>query len=305
MNQPVFRFAPSPNGRLHLGHAYSALLNSAFARAFGGRFLLRIEDIDPIRSKPDFEAAIYDDLAWLGLKWENPVLRQSEHFDIYCQALHGLRQRGLVYPCFCSRKTIQNGHVADTATDPDGTPLYRGVCRHLPPEEIEHRLSENARNPDLWPHTWRLALDRAVAAARAADPTSFRYKTFSVDGVCHETTSDPALWGDAVVARRDVPTSYHLSVVLDDWRQGVTHVVRGADLKAATSLHTLLHRLLSISTPIYWHHDLIVDDTGSKLSKSRLSKSLADLRSEGISAAQVKALCRSHNPRLWDALGGL
>jgi glutamyl-Q tRNA(Asp) synthetase len=284
VTQPVFRFAPSPNGRLHLGHAYSALLNAELAARSGGRFLLRIEDIDPTRCRPEFEQAIYDDLAWLGLAWEEPVRRQSEHIVEYAARLDELRSRGLVFPCFCSRRAIAaavSAREAETATpwrrDPDGAPLYPGICRDLGAAEAGRRTAAGAAP------AWRLD----IAAALAASP-QLAYRRLAPDAAESVVAARPERWGDAVMARKEVPTSYHLSVVLDDAVQGVTHVVRGQDLEAATDLHVLLQDLLHLPTPRYRHHPLIRDSEGDKLSKSLLSESLAELRGRGVSAAEVR-----------------
>jgi glutamyl-Q tRNA(Asp) synthetase len=284
VTKPVFRFAPSPNGRLHLGHAYSALLNADFARRFGGRLLLRIEDIDVVRCRPEFEAALYDDLAWLGLTWEEPVRRQSEHFDDYRTAFSTLKGRGMTYPCFCSRKDIADA-VACRETggegwprDPDGAPLYPGTCRGIMPEEAERRIAGGEV------HAWRIDMNKALVQS----PGPHGYSRFDRSGREALCLAEPERWGDAVLVRKDTPTSYHLSVVLDDALQGVTHVVRGKDLEAATDLHALLQTLLGLPTPLYHHHDLVLDLTGDKLSKSRRSEALAELRARGVSAADVR-----------------
>ncbi|HZH51147.1 MAG TPA: tRNA glutamyl-Q(34) synthetase GluQRS [Microvirga sp.] len=284
MTKPVFRFAPSPNGRLHLGHAYSALLNADLAQRFGGRFLLRIEDIDLTRCRRELEAAIYDDLAWLGLSWEAPVRRQSEHFDDYRAAFAQLKGRGLAYPCFCSRKDIGEAVACREAEgrpwprDPDGAPLYPGTCRDMAREEADRRIAAGE------PHAWRIAMERALALS----PGPHGFRCFDRDGNGGERRADPGRWGDAVLVRKDTPTSYHLSVVVDDALQGVTHVVRGNDLEAATDLHVLLQDLLDLPTPHYHHHDLVLDLAGDKLSKSRRSEALADLRERGVSPAEVR-----------------
>ena len=285
MTQPVFRFAPSPNGRLHLGHACSALLNAELAAQLGGRFLLRLEDIDVTRCRPEFEAGIYEDLVWLGLSWEEPVRRQSEHFGEYRTALAVLQGRGLVYPCFCSRKDIAAAVARREAAgerpwprDPDGAPLYPGTCRALPMAAAAARMAAGE------PHAWRLDRGRALAAA----PQRLAYTRFALDGAEDAVMAHPGRWGDAVVARKEIPTSYHLSVVHDDAAQGVTHVVRGRDLEAATDLHVLLQHLLGLPTPRYRHHPLIRDEAGGKLSKSLLSESLADLRARGVTAEEVR-----------------
>jgi glutamyl-Q tRNA(Asp) synthetase len=278
----VLRFAPSPNGRLHLGHALSALLNDRIARRLGGICRLRIEDIDPVRSKPEFTDAIVADLAWLGLTYPEPIRHQSRHLAEFAAARERLAASGLAYPCFCSRGAIraQVAAAGATARDPDGSPLYPGICRHRDPEEVRARLDAGEA------HTWRLDMARALAAAAAGGP--FAYRAFD-DGGERSVPCDPAAWGDAVIARRDVPTSYHLSVVHDDAVEGITHVVRGADLEAATGLHILLQRLLGVPSPRYRHHGLIQDEEGRKLAKSRSSTSLADLRAEGVDPGAIRA----------------
>jgi glutamyl-Q tRNA(Asp) synthetase len=279
---PAFRFAPSPNGRLHLGHAYSALLNARLASAQAGRFLVRIEDIDPLRCKPAYETAILDDLHWLGLVWEEPVRRQSEHLADYRRAFDILRERGLVYPCFCTRGEIARatgaGQGRAVPRDPDGAPLYPGTCRHLAKAEVATRLGAGA------PHAWRL--DMAAALAVVAPPLA--WPRFAPDSENGRIGAEPSRWGDAVIRRRDVPTSYHLSVVVDDALQGITHVVRGLDLEPATDLHVLLQGLLGVPTPAYHHHALIREPEGVKLSKSRGSPALADLRAAGVTAAEIR-----------------
>ena len=277
MTQPVLRFAPSPNGRLHLGHACSALLNADLARRWGGRLLLRIEDIDPTRCRPEFEAGILEDLAWLGLSWETPVRRQSDHLSDYRRSADRLRARGLLYPCTCSRKeiaaavAIREGETGRPwARDPDGAPLYPGTCR--------------GRGAPNVPCAWRLDTEAALAAA----PGPLETVHFDPDGREEVRPADPARWGDAVLVRKETPTSYHLAVVHDDAAQGVTHVVRGRDLEAATDLHVLLQRLLGLPTPRYHHHALVEDSSGEKLSKSLRSESLADLRARGVTAQEVR-----------------
>nr|WP_238295960.1 tRNA glutamyl-Q(34) synthetase GluQRS [Methylobacterium soli] len=293
VSPPVLRFAPSPNGRLHRGHAYSALLNAALAARLGGRLLLRIEDIDPVRSRPDLAAAIEADLAWLGLRFDGPVRRQSEHLPEYRADLAALAARGLAYPCFCSRSAIAAAAVSAAPADhgqdpvrrdPDGTPLYPGTCRHLAATEVAARQAMGT------PHTWRLDMARALREpARAGEPGAYAYLAFDSQGAVRTVPADPARWGDAVIARRDVPTSYHLAVVHDDAAQGVTHVVRGQDLEAATDLHLLLQRLLGLPSPRYHHHALIRDPAGEKLAKSKGSQSLQDLRAEGVTPAAIRA----------------
>jgi glutamyl-Q tRNA(Asp) synthetase len=277
MSRPVFRFAPSPNGRLHLGHAYSALLNEKMARETGGRFLLRIEDIDRPRCTDALTEAVLADLAWLGLAWEEPVLRQSEHLTDYHDAQQRLRDMGLTYPCFCSRRDIALATAVTRERDPEGQPLYPGTCRHLSAEEHSRRLAQGE------PHAWRLAMDKAVA--RIGVPLSF---TEEGSGAPVREPAQAEAWGDVVLVRKDIGTSYHIAVVIDDARQGVTQVVRGRDLFHATSIHLVLQQLLGLSTPRYLHHALIDDTQGRKLSKSLGSKSLADLRDEGISPQDVR-----------------
>jgi glutamyl-Q tRNA(Asp) synthetase len=284
LTQAVLRFAPSSNGRLHLGHAYSALLNAGLAQRWGARFLLRIEDIDVTRCRPEFEAGILADLAWLGLDWERPVRRQSEHFGSYRAALQVLEAKALVYPCFCSRSEIaaavaarERESGATWLRDPDGAPLYPGTCRAVPGAAVARRIAAGEA------HAWRLDTARALEQA----PPPLAYTRFAPDGAEEAVAAHPARWGDVVVARKEVPTSYHLSVVLDDAAQGVTHVVRGRDLEAATDLHVLLQHLFTLPTPHYHHHALIRDEAGSKLSKSLLAESLDDLRRRGVTRSEV------------------
>jgi glutamyl-Q tRNA(Asp) synthetase len=277
---PVLRFAPSPNGRLHLGHAYSALLNAALAERMGGLCRLRIEDIDPQRSKPDLIEAIVTDLAWLGLTYPAPVRCQSRHMGAYRGARDGLIDRGLAYPCFCSRGEIRARIEAagETLCDPDGVPLYPGTCRALDPAVVADRLARGD------PHTWRLDTTAALRGVGGG----LGYVAFDEAGE-RRIAADPARWGDAVIARRDVPTSYHLAVVHDDAAEGVTHVVRGRDLEAATDLHVLLQLLLGLPVPRYRHHPLLLDPAGDKLAKSRGSQSLADLRAAGRTPGEIRA----------------
>ena len=282
--RPTFRFAPSPNGFLHLGHARSALLNAQMARALGGRLLLRIEDIDAARCRPDYEAAIYDDLAWLGLDWERPVRRQSEHMEAYRAALDRLDAMGLVYASFESRADIRREVAARPGwpSDPDGAPLFPFSRDAMSGEE---RLRRQAAGE---PHALRL--DMARAAALAGEEFGWREWGEAEPVIADSLPATPLDWGDVVIARREVPTSYHLSVVVDDALQGVTHVVRGADLKAATSVHRLLQRLLGLPDPLYLHHSLVLDAQGRKLAKSIGSESLRELRARGVSAAEVRRM---------------
>ncbi len=275
--QPVFRFAPSPNGLLHLGHAFSALTDFGLCQAAGGRFLLRMEDIDPTRCRPDFETAIYEDLRWLGLAWEEPVRRQSEHLDAYAGALGRLSDLGLVYPAFMSRAEI-NKATADPAwpRDPDGAPVYPGADRDFSMAEAESRMATGA------PYALRLRMDAAVAQA---GPLSWHE-----DGEGRDVVADPAAWGDVIVGRKETPTSYHLSVVVDDALQGVTNVVRGRDLYHATSVHVLLQKLLGLPSPRYHHHRLVLDASGRKLSKSDRDTSLRSLREAGKTPDDIRRM---------------
>ncbi|MGJ4907110.1 tRNA glutamyl-Q(34) synthetase GluQRS [Bradyrhizobium sp. SZCCHNR1015] len=281
---PVFRFAPSPNGYLHLGHAYSALLNVRCAQQSGGRLLLRIEDIDPTRCRPEFEQAIYEDLAWLGITWEQPVRRQSEHLAEYRAALERLQGMGLVYPSFESRAEIARlvaQRDADGAwpRDPDGAPLYPGTATSL----------SEARRAGLMAGgvPYALRLDMAAAIARVGR-LAWDEHGAGPSGESGRVEARPEAWGDVVLARKETPTSYHLSVVLDDVLQGVTEVVRGQDLFHATSVHRLLQVLLGLPAPAYRHHQLIRDAQGHKLSKSTQATGLRALRAEGVSPAEIR-----------------
>ena len=286
MPPPVFRFAPSPNGFLHLGHAYSALLNFDLARQAGGRFLLRIEDIDRTRCRPEFEAAIYEDLAWLGLSWETPVRRQSEHFARYRDAIEKLSAQGLIYPSFESRAEIAR-LVAERETagvwprDPDGAPLYPGAAKSLSVGERQ-RLIESGL-------PYALRLDMAAACARAKK-LGWTEHGEGPNGERGAVAARPEAWGDVILARKETPTSYHLSVVIDDAMQGVTSVVRGQDLFWSTSVHRLLQDLLGISAPAYRHHRLVLDAAGQKLSKSTKATGLRELRAAGATPADIRRL---------------
>jgi glutamyl-Q tRNA(Asp) synthetase len=273
---PVLRFAPSPNGALHLGHAYSALMNERLAAETNGRLLLRIEGLDRSRCKPQLEAAIIDDLAWLGLHFDAPR-RQSEHDDDYATALARLEALCLIYPCFCSRSEV--ARVAEGRRDPDGAPFYPGTCRRLTPEERRARLARGDKA------AFRLNMSRALDAA----PAPLFWSEFGEGSVSHERPAEPAIWGDVVLRGRDLAASYHLAVVVDDARQGVSDVVRGRDILAATSVHRLLQDLLGLPAPRYRHHRLVLDANGAKLSKSRQSLSLAELRRGGVSPGEVRA----------------
>ncbi len=271
---PVLRFAPSPNGALHLGHAYSALMNERIGAETNGRVLLRIEDLDRTRCKPQFEAAIVDDLAWLGLRFPAPPRRQSEHGDDYAAALARLDQRRLVYSCFCSRSEI--ARVSKGQRDPDGAPLYPGTCRALSAAEARDRLARGDKA------AFRLDMRRAIDAG----PAHLSWTEYGEGAIPSRHSAAPEVWGDVVLRGRDLAASYHLAVVVDDALQGVTDVVRGRDLLAATAVHRLLQALLGLSQPRYRHHRLILDQTGEKLSKSRQSWSLAELRATGLAPAR-------------------
>lgn len=283
--KPILRFAPSPNGYLHLGHAYSALMTQAMAQALGGTMLLRIEDIDLGRSKPEFTAAIFEDLHWLGLEWPEPVLRQSDRFAAYAQAFEKLVQMGVVYPCFCSRAEV--AALAD-GTDPDGAPRYGGTCRAIERDVALGRIAAGEKA------AWRLDMNKILCHmnfslnAHEFSPAPVPGKLNADEQHLTLRTLHPEDWGDAVIVRKDTPTSYHLSVVVDDAAQGVTHVTRGRDLYRATDLQVLLQQLLDLPTPIYAHHELIRDDGDKKLSKSKGAPSLRSLREAGVTAAEVR-----------------
>lgn len=275
-SEPILRFAPSPNGRLHLGHAYSALFTAHWAERLGGKFLLRIEDTDITRCKPEFTAAIIEDLRWLGLHWPEPVWRQSERFGIYAGFAERLRAMGLLFPCFCSRSEIA---AASRGVDPDGAPLYPGTCRHLEPSDVERRLE---RGDGV---QWRLCSDIAIAKVGFLTFTVAQPAPLDRPQIRY---ARPERWGDVVIQRKGTPTSYHLSVVVDDDAQGITHVTRGRDMEPSTDIHVLLQFLLGLASPTYTFHKLILDGGGRKLAKSRGSETLADLRAAGWTAGDVR-----------------
>jgi glutamyl-Q tRNA(Asp) synthetase len=283
---PVFRFAPSPNGYLHVGHALSALLNAEMARATKGRLLLRIEDIDQARCRPEYEAAICEDLSWLGVEWERPVRRQSEHLDDYGGALARLQALGLIYPSFESRAEIARLVAAREAKeswprDPDGAPLYPGDAKQMPAAERARRIDAGEQ--------YALRLDMEAALARTG-PLTWSEAGAGPGGETGTVAADVSIWGDVVIARKETPTSYHLSVVIDDAAQGVTDVVRGCDLFHATAVHRVLQALLGLPEPRYHHHRLVLDETGNKLSKSTRSTGLRELRARGASPSDVRRL---------------
>jgi glutamyl-Q tRNA(Asp) synthetase len=270
----VTRFAPSPTGYLHLGHATSALTGCLAAKQARGRFLLRIEDIDRARCRPEYETAIYEDLAWIGLDWQLPVRRQSEHMQDYADALRRLESLGAIYPCFCSRKEIE-AEIAAAVQAPHGPegPLYPGTCRDLPAAARQERLARG--------DAYALRLDAAKGAA-IAGPLSW-----SEEGQ-GRIAVEPLALGDAVLARKDVAASYHLAVAVDDHLQGVTLVTRGRDLFHATHLHRLLQALLGLNEPAYRHHALLMNEQGKRLSKRDGALALRALRGAGLSPAEVR-----------------
>jgi len=261
--QSISRFAPSPTGRLHLGHAFSAIRAHDLVREGGGRFLLRIKDIDPGRSREAFIAGIEEDLGWLGLAWDGPVLRQSARTDAYRAALGALGAAGLLYPCFCTRADI--AAAATAPHGPDGSGVYPGTCRGLDSAERARRIASE-------PYAWRLDMARATAMA---GPSSWH------DVIMGEVDAEPTRFGDVVLARKDAPASYHLAVTVDDAWQGVTDVVRGMDLFEATHIHRLLQALLGLPSPRYHHHPLLTDAEGRRLAKRTGAPTLADLRASG------------------------
>lgn len=271
------RFAPSPTGHLHLGHAYAALFAFQAAQNAHGRFLLRIEDIDPVRCRPEFTEALCEDLRWLGLSWEEPVRHQSAHLEAYQTALARLNERGVIYPCFCTRAEIAaevaaSGHAPHHG--PDGL-VYPGTCRLLSPDLRVGRLAQGV------PANWRLDMQKA------------RELTGDLvweDRGCGRVKARPEDFGDVVLARKDVPTSYHLSVTVDDHLQGVTLVTRGEDLRRATDIHRLLQALLGYATPLYHHHALLTNSEGTRYAKRDNALTLRTLREAGRSAAEVRTL---------------
>ena len=266
MSKPIFRFAPSPNGFLHIGHAFSALYTWAAANKAGGQVLLRIEDIDLGRCRSEYREQIYDDLAWLGLSWPEPVRLQSQHFDDYRAATKALQGDGLLYPCFCSRKQITEN--SDGNRDPDGALRYPGTCRNLSTSHVRENQAGGKK------FSLRLNMTKAM----------------DMVGKTGQDYADLEDWGDVVLVRKDIPTSYHLSVVVDDALQGITHVTRGMDMYAATAIHILLQKLLGLKTPHYQHHKLVEDDLGRKLAKSDGDKSLKALRADGLRRKDLLAM---------------
>ncbi|MBU6297598.1 MAG: tRNA glutamyl-Q(34) synthetase GluQRS [Alphaproteobacteria bacterium] len=277
----VTRFAPSPTGLLHLGHAYAAMR----ARDAGERFLLRLEDIDTARCRPEYEAAILEDMEWLGLAFERPVLRQSSRSGAYREALAALQARGLLYPCFCTRKDVAEeiARSAEAPHGPDG-PVYPGLCRSLSAAARVRRMADG--------EPYALRLDAAKAAQQAGNLV-FEEEGAGPDGETGSIAVQPSLFGDVVLARKEMPAAYHLAVVVDDAFQGVTLVTRGNDLFAASHVQRLLQALLGLSTPAYAHHRLILDERGRKFSKRDRAVTLRALRESGVTPNEIRArLCR-------------
>jgi glutamyl-Q tRNA(Asp) synthetase len=277
---PVFRFAPTPNGRLHLGHAYSALMNERAAQRFGGRLLLRMEDLDRSRCKLEHEEGALEDLGWLGVAFDGPLRRQNQHVADYANAYRALGGLGALYPCFCAKSEVEKAWRADGGRlDPDGQPLYPGTCRALNPAERAMRAASRR------PPTLRLDMGRALALT----PVDLSFSEFGEGDEERIERANPAAWGDVALKRRGAAATYHVAVVVDDRLQGITDVVRGRDLYAATSLHRLLQHLLAINPPRYRHHRLVLDAKGEKMSKSAAATPLAQLRSQGISPTEIRA----------------
>jgi glutamyl-Q tRNA(Asp) synthetase len=272
MSRPIYRFAPSPNGELHLGHAYSALFTDFAARQSDGVFLLRIEDIDTLRCRDRFVQQIFEDLSWIGLRWSTPVRIQSRYLSHYVLAQDRLHEMGLLYPCFCTRSDIAG---ASQSSDPDGNPRYPGTCRALSVTERGKRIAEGK--------SFSLRIDMENACRSLTSPLRFHDL-----GSAQDIEADPARWGDVILVRKDIGTSYHVAVVVDDAIQGVTHVTRGMDLFEATHIHRLLQSLLGFPTPLYHHHRLISDELGRKLSKSTRDPGLRALREAGVSPHTIR-----------------
>ncbi len=274
----VTRFAPSPNGYLHIGHAFSALTAFRRAEAEGGRFLLRLEDIDHTRCEPEYEDAIFADLSWLGIEWEEPVMRQSDRFPIYAKALEKLTDLGLTYPCFCSRKDIaaEIDDIANAPHTPMGHP-YPGTCRNLNRDTVEQNFEGGK------PHTIRLNINAAKELI-GSNEISFEEETMGT------VTATPEALGDIILKGRDYPVAYHLAVVIDDAAQGITHVIRGQDLFEATHIQRLLQEVLELPVPIYHHHELITDENGNRIAKRDGGHFIRTLRESGIQPAEIPAL---------------
>lgn len=280
------RFAPSPSGDLHLGHAYSAKLNYDFTQQHGGTFILRIEDIDHLRCKAEYEQSILDDLTWLGLKWPTPIRRQSEHFTDYQTGLEKLIKMGLLYPCFCTRKDIKK-EIDESSRAPHMRPklgpegiLYPGICRGLTTQEQQQKIAAGI------PHALRLDMDKALSLVK--EPL------YWTDLKTGEQQADPERLGDVVLARKDFPTSYHLSVVIDDHIQNITHVIRGQDLYYASHFHRLLQHLLGLNTVTYDHHPLLITKDGNRLAKRDKSITIKSIRESGVGPDQLDAIFKEY-----------
>jgi glutamyl-Q tRNA(Asp) synthetase len=285
---PILRFAPSPNGLLHLGHAYSALLNLQMARALGGEILLRIEDIDIERCTPELESRMLRDLEWIGFEWDAEPVRQSQHLEQYRDVLHILLAENLVYPAMLSRRQIRQRIEQHTALgkswpcDPEGVPLYPGDERDLEAAERQAIIEGE------FPYALRLDMQSALASVKR--PIFWPETGSGPDGETGEIAANPAKWGDVILGRKLVPASYHLSCVLDDHNQGITHIVRGRDLFHATAVHRLLQEILHLDVPLYHHHELILDETGWKLSKSNSSTAICQLREAGLTPFDIRRM---------------
>ncbi len=281
----VTRFAPSPSGLLHLGHAYSALTAFDIARKAGGKFLLRIEDIDATRSRPEFEQAICDDLAWLGLTWENPVRRQSEHLTDYAAALDRLRELGVLYRCFLTRKEVAEQSASaphGEGEGPDGV-VYKGPARPISEDEEQTRLAQGR------PYAWRLSMRYSQDLLGEDFARLVFVEQLTGSNEEHIVAAHPESHGDVILGRKDTPASYHIAVVHDDALQRVTHVIRGEDLRASTHVHVLLQRLLGLPTPVYRHHRLLTGPDGKRYAKRDRSLTLASLRADGVTPAEIRA----------------
>lgn len=288
----VTRFAPSPTGFLHLGHAYSALMAYRMAQYYNGRFLLRIEDIDHIRCKPEFVEAIQEDLRWLGIEWEEPIRLQSQHFAAYEAVIQRLARMGIVYPCFCSRKDVEQRLALEVKSDalskkaiytPDGALRYDEHCRAL-------SIDEQQKNLQCSPFSWRINMTKALQILKEKGQSALSYHSmkspFGENGGRENYTHlcEPHLYGDVVIARKDIMASYYLATTHDDAVQGVTHIVRGKDLQASTDIQRLLQVLMGWSAPVYYHHHIMNGSNGKKLSKTAHSPSLRSMRKAGLTA---------------------
>lgn len=291
MSQPVFRFAPSPTGYLHIGHAYAALYNQNICKAYHGKMLLRLENTDVTRCRPEFEAAILEDLRWIGFEWQGEVRRQSEHFDVYARIVDQLTDQNLIYPSTMSRgqslKQVQllEERGAEWPRDPDGAPHYPGLERELGPAAKQQIMAEHSD------YALRLDMQGAIDLLAKEGKGSLYWNEFCHgDGRIEQIGCQPELWGDVVLARKDIAARYHLACVIDDHLQDVTHIVRGKDIMPGTSIHRVLQELLGYQAPVYCHHDLIDDGKGQKLSKSRKDISLRELREAGASPDDIHKL---------------